>query len=623
MDICVRNEAEETCLQLVSLLDSHGFNLDNAIPSLGPVKGISYRQEDKIRENPAADILIHHRKQPGYLDKYPSPYTSGVLETADLGIITARGCTRHCTYCNCAVISKRIIAAHSVDRVLEELDFIARRLVSDQVRKVDVFDDAFTLWPERALEICNRMIENKISLPLSCITRCDTVSEELLDRMKEAGFAGVGFALESASPRVLRTIGKVQPPWTKADPGFRKEEEFVNQLSKYVKYAKKAGFRIVHTSIMIGLPGETLEEGQKTVDLVRSIESSIDFYSHNLFQVYPGAPVFDDHQRYGLKLHAHDNGIHYKTIYPYDIRQIPSAPRSNLVSDANGQDRTNLKHLALTLTGKSGPDFVNKVIFTGSLISEELILWLQNYLAINGKFIQVFPDLESARKYYPVNENAKYLHISPTNSHSVYYESKKGNGQTTFIPYRFHILGPGIGMPLHMVETEYALSEEAGDLDSLCTICVENPKNKKDALELVALLAELEKQNAGFNALLDSPVYPYFSALCRWQKEPANCRALETVFIDEKYNIKTCWNGGSIGSISMSLPQIKEKLAEIHRMVMEERDCATCSAARRCTVCLFPAPLESNEYCRIKKKNALEKSADLLRAFDVFKEIQF
>jgi radical SAM superfamily enzyme YgiQ (UPF0313 family) len=242
VDICARNEAEETGLQLVSLLETHGFDLDKALSSLHQINGISFRVDGHIRENPPADILINHRKIPGYLDKYPSPYISGVLDSADLGVVTARGCTRHCTYCNCAVISKRIIAAHSVERVIEELDFIATRLVTEQTRKVDVFDDAFTLWPDRALEICNRLIENNIRLPLSCITRCDTVNEELLEKMKEAGFYGVGFALESAVPRILRLIGKVQPPWTKADPHYERETEFIEKLAKYVTYARRIGF---------------------------------------------------------------------------------------------------------------------------------------------------------------------------------------------------------------------------------------------------------------------------------------------------------------------------------------------------------------------------------------------
>lgn len=627
VDICVRNEGEEICLELVSAMDEAAFNLKRASGVLSNIKGISYRTNGYIRENPPSDILIHHRKVPGYLDRYPSPYLEGVIDSPELGIITARGCTRHCVYCNCAVISKRIIAAHSVDRVVEELDYISNYLAVKSGAVVDIFDDAFTLNPDRAMEICQRLIDNKINVPLVCATRCDAVSEELLLKMKEAGFKGVGFALESAVPRILRQIGKVQPTHTRADETFQREKEFIEKLVHYVRFAKKIGFHPVHTSIMLGLPGETVTDGKRTMQFIRSLGDDIDFYSHNLFQVYPGTPVFESHQRGGLSLFAYDNGIHFKTIHPYDTSQIRPSQKSNVNIEGLSQDRVNLKYLSLP-PGENGDnpqkydEMVTRVILMNGIIDEKLVTWLQSFLAINGQLIQIYPNLECVRQYRRHNENIMRTFISPTNYHAVYYYSQTTPGHTVLSPYRLHVFGPQCGFSLHLADTSIVMDNELETFNAKQTLCMENPGNKDDVHTLVRLLSKIESAGANFDTLANHPVYPYFSNLCRWEQSPANCRLLHTLIIDETEQVKTCWNGASVGTVGTPLHQIKETLDNLLQKKQDECNCNCCPADARCAVCLFPEPLDSTEYCNIKKKNALEKSAELLRAFDVFKELQ-
>jgi hypothetical protein len=355
------------------------------------------------------------------------------------------------------------------------------------------------------------------------------------------------------------------------------------------------------------MPGASVS--RRTADFIGTLEAGINFYSHNLFQVYPGAPIFDSHERHGLKLFAYGNGIHYKTIYPFDTTMVEPAPKSNVVTDAVTQDKANILHLALSLSGKSDPDFVNRVIFTGAIITEELVAWLQKNLAVNGKFIQVYPDLESAGRFYRQNEDAMRSYISPTNLHAVYYQSEKAKGKTRLIPYRFHILGPRCGFPLDMVETAEALTGEDPSFDSSRTACIDNPGKKEDAVQLYRLLETLNEEKANFDALLDHPVYPYFAGLCRWEKGPANCHTLETVLIDEEYHIKTCWNGSAIGNMGTPLAQVKEGLDRLHRDTGEMK-------------CIFPAPLSPEEYRSLKQKGGIEEAADLLRTFDLFKEMQ-
>lgn len=641
VDICVRNEGEETCLELLSLLDNENFDLKKAAVSFDKIKGISYRQENRILTTPGRDLLPEHRGAADYLDKYPSPYLRGVVHWPKLGILTARGCNRYCVYCNCALLSKRVIAVHSVDRVIEELDYISK--INSQNYIVDIFDDAFTLLPDRAHAICDKIIENKIKLPLTCVTRCDFITEALLDKIKAAGFKAVGFSLESAVPRILRVLGKIQPPHTKADTHFEKEQEFVEKFKKYVIYAKKIGIEVVFASIMIGLPSETLEEGLKTIDLIRSLSDYLDFYAHNLFQVYPGTPIFSYYQKYGLELQMFDNQVHYKTIYPYDTSQIPLAPNSNLESDGKSQAYANMRYLSLSPAKKVKTDYFNRVIICADIISEELILWLQQYLALNGHLIQIHSDFHCARQYYPENERAMSRYISPTNYHAIYYRSKPeglasptsycrrdenkvlppantDNDAIVLTPLRTYLLGKQSGVGIELISTQLVFSSSHRQINPMQSICVDRPTEKEDVLQLYNFLFGLCNRKATFADLFDIPMFPYFSSLCRWEQGEPNCRLLETVIVDADNDVKPCWNGESVGKVGMSPEQIGKNLRRLYREAENKRGCQNCHKKTVCAMCIFPAPLSGQEYCDLKKSANTEESAQLLRSLEFFRD---
>ncbi len=143
VDICVHNEGEDICLALLTKLKSADFCLDSNI--LASIAGISYRNDDRtIITNPDASVFVANRHIKDYLDKFPSPYLSGILPvTNNAGVLTARGCNQSCTYCNCAVLSSRFILTHSVDRVIDELEYISQAGMSPN-EEIQIFDDVFT-----------------------------------------------------------------------------------------------------------------------------------------------------------------------------------------------------------------------------------------------------------------------------------------------------------------------------------------------------------------------------------------------------------------------------------------------------------------------------------------------
>jgi len=266
VDICVRREGEETMLDLTRAHENKNYRLANL--DLTTIDGISFRQEGKVVENPDCNVLMKHRRIKNYLDKYPSPYLEGVIplpELAQTGMLSTRGCNQFCVYCNGSYLYNNRIYTHSVDRVLAEMEFFMKNRVDDS--PLYMMDDNFTAMTTRAKTICKRMLDNKIQIPWLCVTRCDCLDEELLDLMKATGLNSIKFSLESAVPRVLRVIGKVNRPQDNPTGNLEKEHNYIDQLKKMTDYAKKIGIESVIVHAMGGLPGETPEEMQQTIDI--------------------------------------------------------------------------------------------------------------------------------------------------------------------------------------------------------------------------------------------------------------------------------------------------------------------------------------------------------------------
>ncbi|MGE5413181.1 MAG: B12-binding domain-containing radical SAM protein, partial [Syntrophomonadaceae bacterium] len=223
-DVCQRGAGEGTIASLVHRILGSASPRAELPELLGGVPNLALRSPDGVHFTPAEEVSSFPARYFASLDDIPSPYQGGLVSTTNIGYLTARGCNQNCTYCSLTALSRHRVAFHSVERVLddlaalEDLDRRAPRRTDD----LWIFDDAFTLAPERARQICEGILERGIRLPFSCQTRGDRVTPDLLRLMRRAGFVIVGFGLESAVPRVLRAIGKVCPPDTAGDPQYER-----------------------------------------------------------------------------------------------------------------------------------------------------------------------------------------------------------------------------------------------------------------------------------------------------------------------------------------------------------------------------------------------------------------
>ncbi len=250
VDVVIHQEAE---LPLLNLANRKEFE---------QIKGISYQLKGKIFTNPSEEFLTEQQltdmpfvsniyKKFLDIDKY---YQSS-LKHPYVDLFTGRGCAwglcsfclwPHTIYQGAPKYRKR-----NINKVIEELKFIKKEL--PQVKEVFFQDD--TMPEDRAREISEAILENKIKITWSCYAK-PIFKYETLKLMKKAGCRCLHVGYESADLNILKLAKKGQTP---------------QQMIDFTKTARKVGL-VIHADFLLGLPGETEQTIKKTIKFARELK---------------------------------------------------------------------------------------------------------------------------------------------------------------------------------------------------------------------------------------------------------------------------------------------------------------------------------------------------------------
>ena len=388
-DVCVRGEGEYTVLELIARL--------RRIHRISDIKGISYRVNGQLRHSPDRGLITGN--QAGReLDILPSPYLNNIIPAYEnAGILTSRGCIFQCTYCNFSLMSRWTVRYHSVERVISELKIIYEGLQSKKGKKgnmlVSIYDDTFSLNIEFAKNICRRLIEEKIQLILGAHTRVDRVDKELLELMHKAGFNQVNFGLESAIPKVIRNIKKVSTS-SVTDSNLAPEIKFIKKARDYVKLAKEIGLDAT-VSVILGLPGATIEDDRQTLRFVRRL--GVNVYYHNILQIFAGTELSKNYKRYGLGLRQSLRKLPYITEFNHNVYKIPEMEHSwhDMLR------RKIIERIQRLITGNygslAGDGYPDVLLKDGFVIDNKTAKWLRHNLAIAPVVVFLYSHLRDNR----------------------------------------------------------------------------------------------------------------------------------------------------------------------------------------------------------------------------------
>ena len=217
---------------------------------MSSVRGIAYRPDASCREL----ILTPPREPIEDLDSIPFPAWDLLPDLAKSYcppahtvkrfpaslIMTSRGCPGKCTFCDNKVFG-RSVRTHSADYVVRLIRHLQQQY---GIRELQIRDDNFLASKQRAVELCQRLIDEKIDLAWSCAGRVDMITPDMLQLMKRAGCWQIWYGIESGSNRVLKAIRK---------------NTTCERIEAAVRSTKRAGISPCGF-FMIGLPTETEDD---------------------------------------------------------------------------------------------------------------------------------------------------------------------------------------------------------------------------------------------------------------------------------------------------------------------------------------------------------------------------
>jgi anaerobic magnesium-protoporphyrin IX monomethyl ester cyclase len=293
IDFLIRGEGELTMLELARRLLGSGSK-----SGLQDINGLVFRREENlIVTNPPRPLIPN-------LDEIPFPDRQAMFMVNDSGmlevlvesrsVLTSRGCPYNCRFCSAYLAwGTHKPRFRTIDNIIEELILLRQY---DQ-QPVIFWDDLFTVNRDRVLQLCKRIITERLGINWICLARIDKIDRQMLEIMKDAGCIEIQVGIESGNDRILRYIRKSISIDT-----IRRQASLINQVG--------LPWRIF---LIIGFPTETESEIQDTINLISEIRPT--FVDLSLFCPYPGSDLHVELERMG-RLGA--NFMKSDMWYPYN-----------------------------------------------------------------------------------------------------------------------------------------------------------------------------------------------------------------------------------------------------------------------------------------------------------------
>lgn len=192
--------------------------------------------------------------------------------------MTSRGCNRRCIYCfQIDKDRKSGIRYRSVGNVLAEIELC----IQQGYREIKFIDDTLAADYDRAMMLAKEIKARKLDFTWFASACVNQVDRPLLQAFKDAGCWAILFGAESGVQKNLNAIRKGTT---------------LEQIRNAVRAAQDVGLR-VNTPFLFGIPGETFEEGLRTIDF--AIELNPDMANFHAITPFPGTYLYDNLEKYG------------------------------------------------------------------------------------------------------------------------------------------------------------------------------------------------------------------------------------------------------------------------------------------------------------------------------------
>ncbi len=266
VDFVCREEFDYTCKEVAEGLP------------LKDIKGLSYRGEGgRIVHNAARPIIENMDELPFVAPIYQRDltienYFNGYLKHPYVSFYTGRGCRSKCTFC----LWPQTVGGHryrvrSAENVIAEVQWIKQNMPA--VKEIMFDDDTFTDSSNlpRVETIARGM--GRLGMTWSCNAKAN-VPYNTLKVMKENGLRLLLVGYESGDDQILHNVKK----------GLR-----TDIARRFSADCRKLGI-LIHGTFILGLPGETTETIEKTINFAKEMNPLT--IQVSLAAPYPGTALY-------------------------------------------------------------------------------------------------------------------------------------------------------------------------------------------------------------------------------------------------------------------------------------------------------------------------------------------
>ncbi len=235
----------------------------------------------------------------------------GSIPRPSVQMWASRGCPFGCIFCAWPQIlyGERGHRPRRPHDIADEFEAMVRTW---GFKSVYFDDDTFNVSRDAVLELCREFKARRLDTPWAAMCRPDLMDQEVLQSMRETGLAAVKYGVECGSRELLKASGK----------GLNLEKAIGNILLTQEMDIK------THLTFMFGLPGETRETAEQTIELaLRLAPESLQF---TIATPFPGSEYHHVLEERGLLVHhsaEHYDGfrtaaVHTGHLGPEELEDI-------------------------------------------------------------------------------------------------------------------------------------------------------------------------------------------------------------------------------------------------------------------------------------------------------------
>ncbi len=201
------------------------------------------------------------------------------------GVIYASlGCPFNCSFCALKRLfeGKPGVRFRSPEKFMEDLDVLVNKY---GIRNIKILDECFVLRKDYIERVCDMIISRGYDLNMWAYARIDTVDENILKKLRQAGIRWIAYGIESGSKKVRDGVSKGR---------FTQED-----IKRVIKLTKDVGIYIVG-NFMFGLPDDDLESMKETLEMAKDL--NCEYTNFYVTMAYPGTQLYDEAVKNNIKL---------------------------------------------------------------------------------------------------------------------------------------------------------------------------------------------------------------------------------------------------------------------------------------------------------------------------------